>query len=70
MKRILRIWQVAERTGYCRGWIYRLEREGDFPRRVRLGPNSVGWLEHEVDEWITARVNGSRGEDLSQTARP
>jgi prophage regulatory protein len=71
IQRILRIWDVAERTGYCRAWIYRMERAGHFPRRIRLGPNSVGWLEHEVDGWITERVQGSRGgEDLAEPRGP
>jgi prophage regulatory protein len=32
--------------------IYRKERLGQFPKRVQLGDNSVGWLESEVDEWF------------------
>ena len=28
-----------------------------LPRlRVKLGPNSVGWIAEEIDEWIAARV--------------
>ncbi|USP12326.1 AlpA family phage regulatory protein [Aeromonas dhakensis] len=23
-----------------------------FPKPVRLGKNSIGWLEHEVEEWL------------------
>jgi predicted DNA-binding transcriptional regulator AlpA len=30
---------------------WRWERQGLFPKRVRLGPNSVGWRMEEVDEW-------------------
>ena len=27
-----------------------------FPRSVPLGSRTVGWLEHEIHEWIAARV--------------
>jgi prophage regulatory protein len=36
--------------------IYRLEREGKFPKRIQLGPNAVGWIEHEVDAWIESKM--------------
>jgi prophage regulatory protein len=54
--RILRSKNVQSKTGYSRMQIHRLERAGDFPPRVRLGPNSVGWLESEVDDWLEKKV--------------
>lgn len=35
--------------------IWRLEREGRFPRRIRLGANRVGWSLQEVHDWIESR---------------
>ena len=35
--------------------IYRLERAGNFPRRRRLGVNSVAWLEGDVSQWVDSR---------------
>ena len=54
--RILRTKTVVERVGYCRSHLWRLERDGRFPRKIQLGPNSVGYVESEIDEWIAARV--------------
>ena len=54
--RVLRPKETAAKVGYSRMHLYRLERDGQFPRRVRLGPSSVGWIEEEVDEWIRARI--------------
>jgi len=54
MSQILRIQRVIKVTGLSRSSIYRLEREGDFPSRRRLGPNSVGWIEDEVVAWMRA----------------
>ncbi len=53
--RILRIGQVLERTGMTRTTWYRLCRtDPTFPRRIQLGPRCVGFLEHEVDAWISS----------------
>ena len=35
--------------------IWRLERDGRFPRRIRLGARRVGWSLIEISEWIEAR---------------
>lgn len=54
--KILRQRQVCEKVGYSPMTIWRLERAGRFPLRVKLGPNSVGWLANEIDDWISERV--------------
>ena len=56
MIRFLRQRQVIERVGYSPMHIWRLEKAGKFPRRVKLGPNSVGWVSTEIDAWIEARI--------------
>jgi prophage regulatory protein len=32
----------------------------DFPKPIRLGSNSVGWLESEIDAWLQSRIDASR----------
>jgi prophage regulatory protein len=59
--RIIRRKATQEKTGLCRSNLYKLEAAGLFPKRVPLGPRSVGFLEHEVDKWIEERVAASRG---------
>jgi prophage regulatory protein len=54
--RILRIAAVRERTGLATSSIYKLMSTDDFPRPVPLGERSVGWPEHEVDDWVTNRI--------------
>lgn len=34
----------------------RLEAQGDFPRRVRIGANRIAWLRDEVEQWLADRV--------------
>ena len=65
--KILRIRNVTEATGLSRTTLWRLERRGDFPRRVRLGPNSIGWIETEVEEWIESRPRKSSSESDPQS---
>jgi prophage regulatory protein len=53
--KLLRIREVMEITCLSRMTLYRMEKAGDFPRRRRLGINSVAWVEDEVNTWIEAR---------------
>lgn len=58
--RMLRVREVCERTGLSRTAMYRLAKEGHFPKPIRLTTRRSGWLSDEVDEWITSRVAESR----------
>ncbi len=58
---ILRLTQVKARTGRSRSSIYADIRAGRFVAPINIGPRAVGWLAHEVDEWIAARIVESRG---------
>ena len=67
---ILRRRQVEARTGLSRSTIYaRLtrnpERPGDydptFPRPVKIGAKATGWIEAEIDAWLSAQIATSRG---------
>ena len=54
--RILSKRQVKELVLYSPQHIARLETAGQFPKRVQLGPNRVGWVESEVLEWLEKRL--------------
>ena len=54
--RILRRREVEARTGIARSTIYQLVSEKRFPAPVRLGERSVGWVEAEVDAWLSERI--------------
>ncbi len=53
--RLLRPTEVAQRVGLSRATLWRLEHAGEFPPRRQIGPHSVGWLEHEVEELVESR---------------
>jgi prophage regulatory protein len=54
--RILRLPQVCDVTGLCRSMIYLMEADQRFPKRVKIGVRAVGWLEKEVEAWLTRRI--------------
>lgn len=53
--KILRLPDVKAKTGFGRSTIYALMASGDFPRSIRIGARAVGWLESEVNDWISQR---------------
>lgn len=53
---VLKLPAVQAKTKLSRSSIYRLESEGKFPQRIHLGAgHSVGWLEHEIEEYLANR---------------
>jgi prophage regulatory protein len=48
--------QVREKVIYSIQHITRLEQAGKFPKRIRLGEGRVGWLESEIDDWISQKL--------------
>jgi prophage regulatory protein len=58
---ILRRNQVEARTGLARSTIYeRLCTDPTFPKPISLGAKAVGWIEAEIDAWLTAQVEKNR----------
>jgi prophage regulatory protein len=56
LQRILRRAQVEEATGLPRPTIYDKIGKGTFPRPIKLGTRSEGWLEAEIIAWQKARI--------------
>lgn len=54
--RILRLAQVIDMTGLGKTKIYELQGQARFPMSVRITAHSVGWVEQEVQEWLTGRL--------------
>nr|WP_089221146.1 AlpA family phage regulatory protein [Sphingomonas laterariae] len=51
-ERLVRLPEVRERTGLSTATIYRKVASGDFPNRVQISTNVVGWYESQIDAWI------------------
>jgi prophage regulatory protein len=58
---ILRLPDVKYRTGLSRSTLYQRISDGTFPKAIGLGGRAVGWLDSEIEEWISRRVKWTRG---------
>ena len=58
--KILRRPEVEDITGLSRSAIYSKMEDGIFPQAIKLSERSVGWLEHEVQDWLKNRVSATR----------
>lgn len=54
-ERFLRFGAVAEMIGLSRSTIWRMEREGRFPKRVKIGTKSVAWRMSDLLAWMSHR---------------
>ena len=52
--RVIRVRATAEKFGVTERTINRwcADPSTGFPKKIQLGPNSVGFLESEIDGWI------------------
>jgi prophage regulatory protein len=57
MTRIMREREVKQVTGLSRVTRWRLERKGEFPKRLQLTERCVGWSEDEVQAWLKERAD-------------
>lgn len=58
---LIRRRQVEARTGLKRSAIYENLASGNFPKPIKIGKRMVAWVADEVDAWIAARIQASRG---------
>ncbi|MEY7146412.1 helix-turn-helix transcriptional regulator [Klebsiella oxytoca] len=47
---------LTKLTGLTDKWFYKLIKDGDFPKPVKLGRSSR-WLKSEVENWLQYRIN-------------
>jgi len=50
--------EVEARVPYSRAHLYRLEDQGAFPKRKRIGANRIACKRSEVEEWLAERLEG------------
>ena len=62
---VIREKERYRKTKVSRVHWWREEQAGKVPKRIRLGPNSVGWLLHEIDAHL-ARLAAERDEEEAE----
>jgi prophage regulatory protein len=53
--KILNSKEISQITGLSRVTVWRMERKGQFPKRITLSPRRVGWIEDQINKWIFER---------------
>ena len=51
---------ITSYTGLTDKWFYKLIKDGEFPKPIKLGRSSR-WTESEVKSWLKQRMEKSRG---------
>ena len=59
-RRIMRLPQVQDATGFGRAWIYELMKRGEFPLARKIGLRAVGWDSLEIEAWIAKQLGEVR----------
>lgn len=57
---IIRLPAVKNKTRLARSTIYLRIKQGTFPKQVSLGGRSIGWIESEIETWLSKRIEESR----------
>jgi prophage regulatory protein len=65
-RRILRMREICQKLGLCPSTVHDLVARGIFIKPFTLipGGRAVGWLEVDVDQWISDRKEASSLEAL------
>lgn len=50
---------ITRLSGLTDKWFYKLIKDGEFPRSIKLGRSSR-WLQSEVEAWLQERIAQSR----------
>jgi predicted DNA-binding transcriptional regulator AlpA len=58
MSKFIRRRKTAEMIGISQATLWRWTRSGHFPKPIQLGPNTVGWLEADIESWIASQATG------------
>lgn len=60
--KVLRLKDMVKKLGIARSTIYdwmnpdSKRYDATFPRSFKIGRHSIGWFEHQVDEWLALRA--------------
>lgn len=50
---------ITSFTGLTDKWFYKLIKDGEFPKPIKLGRSSR-WMQSEVEAWVKKRIEQSR----------
>jgi len=61
VSKFLRERDVLERTRLARSTMRCYVQRGTFPAPIKIGARASAWIESEIEGWMRARIQQSRG---------
>ena len=61
---VIKIKKVRELTSLSSATIYRLVKNGEFPKQLKLAERSSGWLLEEINDWLESKSTLRKGGQL------
>ena len=55
--KVIKLPEVRELTTFSNSTIYRLMKEGVFPKQIKLSERSSVWILDEIDNWFQEKRN-------------
>ncbi|WP_138430918.1 helix-turn-helix transcriptional regulator [Fodinibius saliphilus] len=55
MDRIIRPSELQDILGVTSSTLWRMEKEGRLPARIKISERAVGWRKSDIEEWIANR---------------
>lgn len=52
LNRIVRPKELSQLLGISKVTLWRMEKEGKLPARIKISDRAVGWTESSINEWI------------------
>ena len=62
--RVIKLKKVIELTSLSSATIYRLVKNGKFPKQLKLAERSSGWLLDEINDWLESKSTLRNGGQL------
>ena len=51
-KYVVRPNELCKMLSVSSSTLWRMEKEGRLPEKVKIGPRAVGWFNTDIDEWL------------------
>lgn len=55
MQNVISINELSRITGKSRSTLWRWSKSGNLPTPIQLGPNSVGFLQSDIEHWLESK---------------
>jgi prophage regulatory protein len=62
--KVIKLKKVIELTSLSSATIYRLVKNGEFPKQLKLAERSSGWLLDEINDWLESKSTLRNGGQL------